>query len=285
MVIQTKLTLALLATLLGWSSPTPPDFWVGIGHPEEREFHADLRASAVALDTNDAARAAEAARRATSRLPDRFEGHLLLALALEARADPAAATHFARALALESRWASHPVAADYASAAFVRARDFVHAAELACAAARAVEPSELRALLFARCGAALMAAGPDTLDAARRALELGEPPRPNAAYIVLLALAFDRGGAHEHALVLVRPIASRALEDQAHDDIEGDDADRLTARALLLEAAGRTRDAALAYERAAATDAPWRSHAQAAADRLRAPQPSAPTPPRTRGRR
>jgi hypothetical protein len=204
-------------------------------------------------------------------MPDRFEGNLLLGIAYEELGRPEAAASFAAAYEASPGWARNPIGADYASRAFSRAGSFDRAAELACAAARTMDPSNERAELFERCGAALMAVGPTNLEAARRALELGEPERPSPRYVVLLAMALDRGGAHEHALAMLRPLAVRALDEHVPTFIVGTQEDREYAIALLSDSVNRGRDALAAYERAA-TRGPWREVA-AARSRGAAPAP------------
>lgn len=275
-----KLTLVLLASLLGWRDPTPPDFWSSLGEPESRVFVAALRESMRAHDTGDVNGAERAAARAVALMPDRFEGHLLLGLAQEGLLRDEAAASFARALALEARWARDPVAADYASSAFARVRDFAGASAIACDAARSAEPSLVRAELFERCAAARLALGPASLDEARRFLDLAEYERPTPRFLILLALAYDRSGEHARALVTVRPIAQRALDEHIADELVGHPSDVLAANGLLFEALNRMREAVTAYE-AAAAEGPWREHARAAASRAAVPvaRPSSVTSP------
>jgi hypothetical protein len=265
--VASKLTLAVLAALLGWSSPRPPDFWSGLGNADERAFQTALRTCLSAVDAHDLASAQGAARRAAETRPDRFEGHLLFALISEELGQPEAAPAFSRAITLDDRFLMHLLGADYASSAFARAADFPRAAEIACDAARRAPPSPTRVELFERCGAALMAAGPEHLEAARRALELGEPERPSPRYVMVLALAFDRAGAHDHALVVLRPLGTRPLDEHTASFMVGSEEDRAAAEGLLAEALHRTREATNAYERAAARG-PWAEHARTAGARL-----------------
>src|SRR5690349_20556854 len=81
--VASKLSFALLAALLAWESARPPDFWSGLGHPETRAFNTAIRETMVALDANELVPAIARATRAVTLSPERFEGHLLLALALE----------------------------------------------------------------------------------------------------------------------------------------------------------------------------------------------------------
>jgi tetratricopeptide (TPR) repeat protein len=257
------------AALLLARSAAASDFWDEVRSPGLGAHRAHLAKAIDALARNRPDAALAAAEAASTRRPERAEGHVLRGRALGAlaRHDEAVAA-FEQALALQP----HALDADADGIAAAQSAQRVGRADLALRVATRVlsrtRDARTRGLTLLILADALQGQGPHELRRATAAYReaLVHSAQENQA-LLGLAIALHRAGESEQALAL----AQRA---SARPDASALPAPEHAARmALWLLAIGDRSAAEQAWAQAAEGKHPWIEHARQALARMRAGEP------------
>ncbi|MAQ15095.1 MAG: hypothetical protein CMN30_09925 [Sandaracinus sp.] len=265
--------VAALAAALAFGTLAAPaaasDFWDEVREPGSRAYAEEVRQARRALRSRERTRAAQLARSAIERLPERPEARVVLGLALGPEDPATGAEELARALSTDPGALDDE--SDGADAADVLARGgrYELAADLMGRLLGRMRAGAARQNLYVLYGDVLGLRGPEHLDDAERAYReaLRAVPHEPRASIGLALVLHRRGDDTDEWRRLAERVAARGRVESLLASLPLPDAERAARRALVLTAIGDRSGARSAWD--LAREGAWTDHATRSSEALR----------------
>ena len=246
------------------------DFWAEVRQPGTRAYREAVERADRALRARSFNRAAQLAKGAVERLPERPDAYVIQGLALGELGQPdASAEALERALALAPSSLDDPYYGSRAAAFLARAGHHERAAELLGRLLGRMADGPNRQNLYVLYGDVLSVLGPERLSDAERAYRealRAVAHHPRAAIGLALVLHRQNGDEAEWRQ-LGELVASRGRLDELLRSLPIPEHERAARKAVALTAIGDRRGARSAWD--LAREGPWAEHATHASEALR----------------